>query len=147
VAEQGSASIEIDARPEDILEVITNVDVYPEWMSPFRKAVVLERDDAGRPKRAEFAVDAKLQVINYTLEYEYPPAGVAWDSVAGDMKQIKGGYDLAGHNAGTTVTYYYTIDPGFPIPGFLMKKAVKLLVTTALEDLKARVETIERSGR
>ncbi len=147
MAEEGSALIEIDARPEDILAVITDVEAYPEWMSPFRKAVVLERDEAGRPKRAEFAVDAKLQVIDYTLEYEYSPAGVAWDSVAGDMKQIKGGYDLAGHDAGTTVTYHYTIDPGFPIPGFIMKKAVKLLVSTALEDLKTRVETIERSRR
>ncbi|MGH2768166.1 MAG: SRPBCC family protein [Actinomycetota bacterium] len=143
MAEEGSGSIEIRASPERIMGAITDIEAYPSWMSPFKKALVLERDEQGRPAKAEFAVDARLSVLNYTLAYRYLDDGIAWDSVAGDVKQIAGSYSLEGREASTNVTYSYLIDPGFPVPGFIMRKAVKALVSAALEDLKKRVESPE----
>lgn len=140
MAAEGSASTEIGASAEAILGVINDVEAYPLWMERMKRAVVLERDAEGRPRRAEFEVDAKWQTLRYTLEYEYQSGGVSWHSVAGDLKEISGSYRVESRDAATTVTYDYSIDPGFPIPEFLMRKAVKVLVGTALDDLRRRVE-------
>jgi ribosome-associated toxin RatA of RatAB toxin-antitoxin module len=141
MADSGSKSIEIFATPERILEVVADVDAYPDWMDAFKKAAVLEKDGEGRPAKAEFTVDARIKVINYTLEYSYAANAVSWKKVDGDVKEIIGSYELDPKDDGTLVTYTYTIDPGFPVPGFLRKQGVNMMVNTALNSLKARAES------
>lgn len=142
MADKGSASIEIDAPADRILEVVTDIEAYPGWQPAFKLAKVLERDPEGRPAKAEFEVDAMIRKIHYTLEYSYSPNGVSWDMVEGDAKQIKGAYSLEPDGESTKVTYTYEIDPGFPIPGFLRKQGVKMMVSGALNDLKKRAEEL-----
>jgi hypothetical protein len=60
--------------------------------------------------------------------------------VDGDVKQIKGSYELEPQGESTKVTYTYEIDAGFPIPGFLRKQGVKMMVSGALNDLRKRAE-------
>ena len=141
MADSGSKSIEIFATPERILEVVADVESYPSWMDAFKKAAVLEKDEQGRPAKAEFTVDARIKVINYTLEYSYGSNSVSWKKVDGDVKEIIGSYELEPKEGGTVVTYTYTIDPGFPVPGFLRKQGVKMMVNTALDSLKDRAES------
>lgn len=142
MSDKGKESIDISAPPEKILEVVTDIDSYPEWMSAFKLAQVLERDAEGRPTRAEFEVDARIKQIHYVLEYSYPSNGISWNSVDGDVKEIAGSYTLEPSGDTTHVTYEYSIDPGFPIPGFLRKQGVKMMVDSALKDLKRRAESV-----
>lgn len=141
MAETGSPSIDIEASPERIMEVILDLPSYPDWQSAFKKAVVLEEDDEGRAKRAEFEVDARIKTVHYILEYTYGENRVGWEKVDGDVKDIKGSYTLEPQGSSTKVTYDYSIDPGFPVPGFLRKQGVRMMVTSALNDLKARAES------
>lgn len=141
MAQSGTESIEIAATPQKILEVVSDVDSYPDWMPAFKLARILEKDEQGRPTRAEFEVDARLKVVDYTLEYAYPQDGIEWKSVGGSVKQIDGAYSLQPKGDNTLVTYRYAIDPGFSVPGFLLKQGVKLMVSTALNDLKKRAES------
>lgn len=143
MGESGSASIEVKAPPEKVLRVVTEIEAYPQWMDPFKKVEVLERDGAGRPRRAAFEMDAVLKVVNYVLEYSYADDTVAWTRVEGDMKEIAGSYTLEGEGERTKVTYAYSIDPGIPVPAFLMRQGVRMMVNTALGDLKRRVESLE----
>jgi ribosome-associated toxin RatA of RatAB toxin-antitoxin module len=141
-AESGSESIEIKASPERILQVVSDIDAYPKWMDEFKEATVLERDDQSRPARASFELDAKIKTVRYVLAYSYPPNGVAWESEpGGDVKLIKGSYTLAPSGEVTTVTYQFEIDPGFPVPQFIRRQAVKMIVARALGGLKSRVES------
>lgn len=142
MAETGTASIEINAPADKIMRVITDIEEYPQWMDPFRKAEILERDEQGRPARAEFEMDAVIKRIHYVLQYSYPPDGIAWEKAEGDVKEIAGSYILEGRGGTTTVTYNYAIDPGIPVPGFMMRQGVKLMVSTALHDLKKRAESL-----
>ena len=142
MSDKGKESIDISAPPEKILEVVTNIDSYPDWMSAFKLAKVLERDPEGRPTRAEFEVDARIKQIHYVLEYTYSSNGISWNSVDGDVKEIAGSYTLEPSGDTTLVTYEYSIDPGFPIPGFLRKQGVRMMVDSALKDLKRRAESV-----
>ena len=141
MAESGSESIKVNASASRILDVVADIESYPDWMPAFKQAKVLDAADGARPARAEFEVDARLKVINYTLEYSWTDTSVSWNKVAGDVKEIKGSYDLSPDGDGTEVKYTYTIDPGFPVPGFLMKQGVKMMVSGALNDLKKRSES------
>ena len=143
-AESGSESIDIQAPPDAIFQVMTDIDSFPKWMDEFKEATVIDRDDQGRPSRASFELDAKIKTVRYVLAYSYPEGGLAWESEAGgDVKLIKGSYILSPAPSGTatTVTYNFEIDPGFPVPSFIRRQAVKMIVARALGGLKRRVES------
>lgn len=141
-SESGSESIEIKATPERILDVVTDIDAYPKWNDEFKEAKVLEKDGSGRPAQAEFLLDAKIKTVRYRLNYTYPGNGVAWQNEeGGDVKLIKGSYEFSGNGESTTVLYNFEIDPGFPVPAFIRKQAVKVIVNRALNGLKARAES------
>jgi uncharacterized membrane protein len=144
-AESGSESIEIQATPDAIFQVMTDIDSFPKWMDEFKEATVIDRDDQGRPSRASFELDAKIKTVRYVLAYSYPENGLAWESESGgDVKLIKGSYLMSPAPSGgdaTTVTYNFEIDPGFPVPSFIRRQAVKMIVARALGGLKKRVES------
>lgn len=141
MADSGSASITIDAKEEKVLDVINDVESLPERIDAFKRAEVLERDGEGRPKRAEFEVDARIKVIHYVLEYSYSSNSVSWKMIDGDVNEITGSYVLEPAGEATKVTYSYSIDAGFPVPGFLRKQGVKMMVDGALKDLKKTTES------
>lgn len=140
MADTGTASIQIDATADRILEVINDVEGLPERLSAFKMAKVLERDPEGRPLRAEFELDARLKVVHYFLEYEHASNKVSWKMTEGDMNELTGSYELKPGANGTEVVYSYAIDPGFPVPGFIRKQGVKMMVSGALDDLKKTAE-------
>jgi uncharacterized membrane protein len=142
MGESGSASIDIKGSSAKILRVIGDIEALPSWMDAVKSAEVLERDERGRPALARFDVDARIKRVRYTLRYSYPDDGVAWEMTEGDLEKIAGSYQLRTVDDVTTVTYNYDIDPGFPMPGFLRRKAVEVIVSTALEELKKRVESL-----
>lgn len=140
-AESGSESIVIKASRDAVFQVMTDIDAFPKWMDEFKEATVLDRDDKGRPTRASFELDAKIKTVRYILDYSYPDTGLAWQNEeGGDVKLIKGSYALAPSGDSTTVTYNFEIDPGFPVPSFIRRQAVKMIVNRALNGLKKRVE-------
>src|SRR5439155_25963489 len=110
-----------------------------------KEANIVDSDDQGRATQASFELDAKIKTVRYVLGYSYPEGEHAWESEpGGDVKLIKGSYLLSpapsGANA-TTVTYNFEIDPGFPVPSFIRRQAVKMIVARALGGLKKRVES------
>ena len=140
-AESETESIEIKASPERILQVVSDIDSYPTWMDEYREATVLERDEQGRPTRAHFEMDTKIKTVRFVLDYSYPQGGVAWESEeGGDVKLLKGSYTLSPSGEATTVTGELLMDPGFPVPSFVLRRRVKTAVTRTLGELKSRVE-------
>ena len=77
------------------------------------------------------------------------PRRVSWKAIAGSVKALVGSYTFDAIDGGkrTRVTYRLSLDPGFPIPHMIKKASTKLIVDTALSDLRKFTEkpdTLER---
>ncbi|MDQ3955464.1 MAG: SRPBCC family protein [Actinomycetota bacterium] len=142
MAEKVKDSIDIEATAEEIFEVATDFESYPQWNANIKNVEVKETDEEGRPSLVWFEVDAKVKTVRYTLEYDYTdaPQGFSWDLVDGDVKELTGGYFFDEFEDVTDVSYELAIDPGFPLPGMLKRQAEKQIMKGALADLKKRVE-------
>jgi ribosome-associated toxin RatA of RatAB toxin-antitoxin module len=134
------------ATPERCFEVASQVERYPDWAADIKNVVVDERDDQGRPTLVTFRAAAFGRSTSYTLSYDYSqaPRSLAWRQISGDVTAVlDGSYTFsAATNGGTEVTYLLTVELRVPIPGFIKHRAQSRIMHTALQDLKARVESI-----
>jgi ribosome-associated toxin RatA of RatAB toxin-antitoxin module len=144
MAETVKDSIDVSATMQEIFDVATDLDSYPEWNENIKEVEIRARDDEGRPLEVWMKVDAKLKVVQYTLGYDYEnaPDSFSWHLLEGDIKEMEGSYSFDQFEDVTEVTYEMKVDPGFPIPGFLKRQAEKQIARSALEDLKQRVESL-----
>ncbi len=143
MADQSTQSITIDAPRAAIMSVIADFPAYPEWTGSLRSAEVLEEGPDGRAKRVHFSLDAGVVKDQYELEYIWTgDERVEWNLVKGQMQKMQHGtYALRDVGGGTTeVTYSLTIDLAIPMLGMLRRKAERVIMDTALKELKKRVE-------
>ena len=144
MAERTEGSIEIEARPVEIMEAITDFESYPEWVDGIRSAEVRERDDEGRATEVAYEFSAMGFDATYTLAYEYEEEkrAVRWTTTeaSGAVKDIQGEYRLEPLNGHTEVTYRLAVQLSVGLPGFLKRRADRQAIKTALEGLKKRVE-------
>ena len=143
MTERVQDNIDIEASDEDIFEVATDFESYPEWNAGIKRVEVKDTDGEGRATKVFFEVDARVRVMSYTLQYDYSnaPESFSWDLADGDPKELSGAYSFDEFEDVTEVTYELAIDPGFPLPGFLRKQAQRQIMKAALTDLKKRVES------
>jgi uncharacterized membrane protein len=136
-------SIDIEATVDEIMDVASDFESYPDWNSEVKSVEVLERDGDGRPTQVAWKVDAKIKTVGYVLEYDYSdlPAGYSWQLVEGDVKHLTGAYSFDEFDDVTDVGYELTLDPGFPVPGLLRRQGERRLKEAALDGLKERVES------
>lgn len=134
---------DIAAPPAVVLDAIVDVAAYPSWQKDVQSVDVLERDADGRPARARFVVDARLFTADYTLDYTYGAGTVRWELVASDqLRQLDGGYTVVDTGGGTSrVTYELEADPAISVPRFMRRAAAEKIVRSALDNLRARVES------
>ena len=146
MADRTESSTHVEAPPADVLTVISDLEAYPEWAAGMKQVEVLSRDVEGRPTQARFVVDSGPIKDTYVLDYTWalsPDATgtVSWHLVEAAMtKALDGAYVLSADATGTHVTYQLTVDVKIPMLGMLKRKAEKVVIDTALKDLKKRVE-------
>ena len=143
MAERVKDTIDVEASAEEIFDIATDFEAYPDWNANIKEVEVRERDDEGRATKVWMKVDAKVKTVTYTLAYDYSsaPESFSWSLVEGDVKELSGSYAFDEFDDVTEVTYETAIDPGFPIPGILKRQGERQIVKGALEDLKKRVES------
>ncbi|MCW2598179.1 MAG: cyclase [Frankiales bacterium] len=143
MADQASSSITIDAPPEAVLEVIRDVEAYPQWTNGISEAVVVEPGKNG-PTKVTFSMSQSGLSDEYTLVYDWEPSGVAWTLAEPTklQKSQQGSYQLTPAGGGTQVTYLLTMDIKVPMIGIMRRKAEKMIIDSALKELKKRVESL-----
>ena len=136
-------SIRVQATPDAVMDVITDIEAYPDWQDEIKEAHVLAGDEQGRPIRARFTIDAKVFQTTYTLGYHYEADTMAWDLEEGDqLDTLTGAYRLQDMGDGTTdVTYELTVALKLRLPGLVRRQAAKRIVDGALKGMKRRVES------
>ena len=135
------SSIHVNAAPADVLDVVADVESYPQWANGVRAAEVLARTPEGRPAEARFVIDAGPVRDDYVIRYTWSDTEVSWTLVRADvLTALDGTYTVAVNAAGTEVGYRLTVDLSMPMIGLIKRKAERAVVDTALKDLKRRVE-------
>jgi ribosome-associated toxin RatA of RatAB toxin-antitoxin module len=145
MADQSEQSIVVNAEPAAIMAVIADFASYPQWAGSVKSCDVTEPGaDGERARRVTFTVDAGVFRDKYELEYEWKDdVRVDWALVQGQMqKSQQGSYSLEPGAAGTTVTYRLAVELTMPMLGMLKRKAERLIMDTALKELKKRVESL-----
>jgi uncharacterized membrane protein len=142
MADQSTQSIVVDAPAADVMAVIADFPAYPQWVAAAKQVEVLEAGDDGRARRVHFVLDAGAVKDDYVLDYTWNgDREVTWTLVKGQMqKRQDGSYRLVETEGRTEVTYSITIDLSIPMLGMIKRKAEKVILDTALKELKKRVE-------
>jgi carbon monoxide dehydrogenase subunit G len=143
MADVASSTITIAAPPEQVLAVIADIDSYPEWTGQIKSASVVETTADGKPAQARFVMDAGVLKDEYVLAYDWNDTGVSWELVGKSavQKSQVGSYALAPKGDGTEVTYRLAVDISMPMLGMFKRKAEKMIMDSALKELKKRVES------
>ena len=143
VADKTTQTIYIEADPGTVMQVIADIDSYPQWISEYKEAEVQERGDDGYPKTVRFVMDAGVIKDTMVMSYRWPSdrQSLSWSLVSSSLlRSLEGSYLLAPKGSGTDVTYELSVDLAMPMIGLLKRKAERRLTDTALKDLKKRVE-------
>ena len=142
MADQSTQSIVVEAPAADVMAVIADFPAYPQWVSAAQQVDVLEVGPDGRARRVHFVLDAGAVKDDYVLDYTWDDdRSVTWTLVKGQMqKRQDGSYTLVETGGRTEVTYSITIDLSIPMLGMIKRKAEKVILDTALKELKKRVE-------
>ncbi|RBY85524.1 SRPBCC family protein [Blastococcus sp. TF02A-30] len=142
MADQSTQSIVVEAPASDVMAVIADFPAYPQWVAAAKQVEVLEEGPDGRARRVHFVLDAGAVKDDYVLEYTWDgDRQVRWSLVKGSMqKRNDGSYTLAESDGRTEVTYSITIDLSIPMLGMIKRRAEKVILDTALKELKKRVE-------
>jgi uncharacterized membrane protein len=142
----GDKSVEIDAPIERVFEIAADIKNAPEWQGSLKDVDVLEKDGDGRAELVETVSDAKVKTVKAVLRFSYDePTHIEWTQEKGDVKSLKGWWDLEDLGGGRTrATYALEVDPGRML-GMLLRGPVEgqvknFLLGGAAEGLKEHAE-------
>jgi ribosome-associated toxin RatA of RatAB toxin-antitoxin module len=143
MADQTTSSIEVSAPVDAVMEVIADLEAYPQWVTGISSTEVLSQFDDGRPEQARFSVDSGPIKDTYVLEYTWDDdTSVSWELVEAELlTAMDGEYRLAAGDGTTRVEYTLSVGLKIPMIGMIKRRAEKVIVDTALKGLKERVES------
>ena len=144
--DQATERTTIERSPDEVFGVALDIEKYPEWARDVKEAVVVDRDDAGRPLHVAFRAAAMGHSARYVLQYTYgeSPLRMSWVLEQGDIvRRLDGEYVFEPDDGkgGTEVTYRLVVELAVPLPGFIKRRAESKIMTTALDELKRRCES------
>ncbi len=145
MAEQATERMVVSATPAHCFEVSSDIAAYPEWAADIKEVAIEDRDAQGRPTLVTFRAAAFGRSTSYTLAYDYSeaPEVLSWVQTKGDITaKLDGRYVFAADGSGgTEVTYHLEVEMKVPLPGFIKMRAQSRIMSIALRELKARVES------
>ena len=145
MAVKESREVIIEASPKEILDVVADVEAMPEWSSIHQSAEVLERDADGRPQRAKMKVKTSGVTEEVVLAYTWRDDGVMWTQESGKAsRNQEGGYTLTPQGDKTRTTFDLELDPLVPLPGFVLKRAIKGVMELNTDGLRKRVLEVKK---
>jgi hypothetical protein len=146
MAEHATEHLNVGADVDRCIEVALDFAHYPDWALDIKEATVLETDDRGRGSRVAFRAAAMGRSASYVLAYSYSDDNhrISWTLLEGDiMRALDGSYVFEPTNEGSTdITYNLSVELVVPIPGWVKRRAEGKIRTTALRELKHRVESL-----
>lgn len=145
MATSDSREVVIEATPEEILDVIADVEATPTWSPQYQRAEILESYPDGRPKQVKMTVKAAGLTDEQVIEYTWTDSKVSWTLVsANQLKAQDASYTLTPDGDKTKVRFDMKIDLAIPMPGFLLKRTLKGGMETATDGLRKQVLKVKK---
>lgn len=140
MAVSATREVVIEATPDEIVGVLTDAESLPEWSDVHQSCEVLDRDDEGRPVRTRMKVKTVGITDEQVLDYTWHDDGLSWTLHSAKQQRAQNArYTLIPEGDATRVRFELTIDPLVPLPGFVIKRATKGVMSTATDGLRKRV--------
>jgi len=148
MATSDSREVTIEATTEEILDVIADVESTPSWSSQYQSAEVLESYNDGRPKRVKMKVKAAGLTDEQVVEYTWTETSASWTLIsAGQLRSQEAKYTLTPEGDKTKLRFEITVDPSVPLPGFILKRAMKGAMETATDGLREQVLKVKKDSK
>ena len=143
-----SRDIVIEASPEEILDVIADFQAMPEWSEPHQSAEVLATGDDGRPSQVKMKVKVAGITDEQVVAYTWAADAVSWTLVSSSQQKSQDGkYTLIPQGERRPwSSSSFLLDPNVPLPGFVLKRAVKGTVDSATKALRERVLKVKKGN-
>ena len=140
-----SREIVIEASPEEILDVIADFEAMPEWSEPHQSAEILDTGDDGRPRHVRMKVKVAGITDEQVVAYTWGDNVVSWKLVSSSQQKAQDGkYTMVPQGSDTLVKFELLADPNVPLPGFVLKRAVKGTIDSATKALRERVLKVKK---
>jgi ribosome-associated toxin RatA of RatAB toxin-antitoxin module len=147
MATSDSREVVIEASPEEILDVIADVESTPTWSPQYQTAEILEAYDNGRPRRVKMKIKTAGISDEQVVDYTWADDSVSWTLVsAGQLKAQDASYTLTPDGDKTKVKFDITIDLSIPLPGFVLKRVMKGAMETATDGLRKQVRKVKKGS-
>ncbi|BBX68336.1 SRPBCC family protein [Mycolicibacterium psychrotolerans] len=141
MAVRASSETVIDAPPAVILDALADIEAVTSWSSLHKEAEVLDRHPDGRPHHVKATVKIMGMSDKELLEYHWGEDWVVWDAQQTSRQRCQHGeYNLIPEGEDRTrVRFDLILDLAAPYPAFLVKRAKRMVLDVALENLRQRV--------
>jgi ribosome-associated toxin RatA of RatAB toxin-antitoxin module len=147
MATKDSREVVIEATPEEILDVIADVESAPDWSSQHQGAEVLDTDADGRPGKVRLKIKTMGITDEQVVQYTWSENKASWTLVeSSQLKTQSASYTLTPDGDKTKVRFDIEVDPAVPIPGFVLKRAMKGGVESATDGLRKQVLKVKKGG-
>lgn len=137
------AHVLIDAPPDKVWPVMTNPFEFQGKISPRTKDVQVLKDQFDLSLlQMTVHIGFFLPEVTYLVESKYESnERIDFKRVGGVLKDFRGYWEMRpqANGAKTRVTYAMFIDPGFPVPQWIVRQGVGLELPRTLYALRARV--------
>ena len=136
----------IDETPEHIWPIMVNPYEYRGTICPRMKHIEVIADQATM-SRIKVKLDCTMLFPNmyYVVDSKYEPdSRIEFWRTGGTIRDFKGFWllDRSRDGKSTEVTYCLYIDPGFPVPQWIVREGVKVELPRTLHALSKRVYNI-----
>lgn len=137
--------IVLDASPEQIWSVLANPYEFQNGIYSRMKDVQMLQDEPRHSvMRCKIAIGIIVPDIDAVVETDYlPMQRISFHRKEGSLKALDGGWKLTPRDGGKTeVSYWMSIDPGVPVPGWLVSEGMKSDLPKTLLALRKRLDSL-----
>lgn len=135
-----AAAILVEAPPTAVWKVIADKEAAPEYIESLESATIIE-DNAEYQLIEQVMKLGPLPRVTYVVKHTpLPPHTVQFERHSGDLKSISGFWKMLPVDGGKKclVVYRLALKPGFLVPNFVMRNALKKSLPDALRAVRDR---------
>jgi hypothetical protein len=145
-----NATVRIHARREVVWSLITSCPESMRMVPGLEVCDVLETAPDGSWQKIRHVMNYSWYIPKQTYElraaYE-PPSKVSIERISGDLRTLRGSWVLVRDGDDTVAHYTVDLAPGFWVPHWIVRLALKRDLPKMLRALRSRAEGLQRQGR
>jgi hypothetical protein len=143
-----SASVLIDESPQTVWKTLANpFEFEGKICHRMKRLEVLTDEPTLSVLDCTIGVFFPIPDFQYVVESKYTPCSrVEFHRVRGCFKDFRGLWQLEPVDGKTLVTYSMYLDPGMPVPEWLVREGVKHELPSVLDGLRQRVDFLKHNA-